>query len=222
MVVTGHINTAFSPWLHSPAASDRESPHILQLPYFRLAVGGRTAVALFFLITGYVNSIGPVGRARSGNVEGAFSGVARASLARAGRLILPTAIATVIAWLCANLRIYHMAQHIDATWIRQRWHKPSASVGEAITDLVQAQVATWTRGWDDYDGTQWTLLHFLRASMLVYMTLVATMLVQPRYRKGVYFLLHAYGWVSGDRECELVFLGFLRHVQRLIKLAFFA
>lgn len=200
MVVTGHINTAFSPWLHSPAMSDDASPHIFQLPYFRLAVCGRTAVALFFVITGYVNSIGPLTRARSGNVEVAFSGIARAALSRAGRLVLPTAVATIIAWLCANLRIYQMAQHIDATWIRQGWHAPSASVGEAITDLIHALVSTWTKGWDDYDGTQWTLHHFLRASMLVYIMLVATMLVQSKYRKGIYVFMYAYGWISGDRK----------------------
>ena len=191
--------------MHASAPSDDDAPRLFQLPFFRLGVSGRTAVALFFLITGYVNSIGPLGRARSGNVEGAFSGVARAALARAGRLVLPTAIATLFAWLMANLRIYQMAQHIDATWIRQGWHAPSNSVGEAITDLIHAQVATWTRGWDDYDGTQWTLLHFLRASMLVYLTLVATMMVKPRYRKGIYIFMYIYGWLANDRKsiCSL-------------------
>ena len=60
MVVCGHLCTALVPWLHSPAADPKTAPHLFQLPFFRLAVGGRSAVAIFFLVTGYVNSIGPI------------------------------------------------------------------------------------------------------------------------------------------------------------------
>lgn len=44
----------------------------------------------------------------------------------------------------------------------------------------------------DYDDHQWALLPLLKGSMLVYITLVATMLMQYRYRMLVYVLMYLY------------------------------
>jgi hypothetical protein len=198
MVVCGHLCTAFVPWLHSPAHSTKEAPHIFQLPFLRLCVGGRSAVALFFLITGYVNSIGPIGKSRSGNTEAAFTGIARSALARSGRLVLPTLIATLFSWFLANTNAYHMTKHVDSTWIRQGWHRQEPTIWAALKSLFRAEVETWTNGWDEYDGTQWTLRLFLEGSMMVYMTMLATILVTPRARKLVFVLLYLYSWASGQ------------------------
>jgi len=196
MVVMGHLCTAFAPWLHQPAKDPNTPPHPFQLPFLRLVVGGRAAVAIFFLITGYVNSIGPIGRSRAGNVDGAFTGIARSALARSGRLILPTAIATTITWFIAQINGYHMTRHVDATWIRQGWHGQSPSFFAALKSLAKAQVETWTTGWNEYDGTQWTLHLFLEGSMLVYCTMTALVLVRPRARYLIYFIMYWYFWVQ--------------------------
>ncbi|KAF2735410.1 hypothetical protein EJ04DRAFT_464934 [Polyplosphaeria fusca] len=198
MVVCGHLCTAFVPWLHSPAPDPKTAPHLFQLPFFRLAVGGRSAVALFFLITGYVNSIGPIGKSRAGNTDAAFNGIARSALARSGRLILPTMIATFLTWFMANTNAYHMTKHVDSTWIRQGWHRQEPSLYQAFRSLFKAEVETWTIGWDDYDGTQWTLHLFLEASMLVYMTMFATVLVRPKARFLIYGVLYLFFWQKGE------------------------
>lgn len=198
MVVCGHLCTAFVPWLHSPAQDAHTAPHLFQLPFFRLAVGGRSAVALFFLITGYVNSIGPIGRSRAGNTDAAFNGIAKSALARSGRLILPTMIATALTWFMANINAYHMTKHVDSTWIRQGWHRQEPTLGAAFSSLFKAEVGTWTVGWDDYDGTQWTLHLFLEGSMLVYMTMFATILVKPKARFVIYAALYLYFWQLGE------------------------
>ncbi|KAL5412843.1 hypothetical protein PMIN04_009673 [Paraphaeosphaeria minitans] len=198
MVVCGHLCTAFVPWLHSPANDANTAPQVLQLPFFRLAVGGRSAVALFFLITGYVNSIGPIGRSRAGNTDAAFHGIAKSALARSGRLILPTIIATALTWFMANINAYHMTKHVDSTWIRQGWHRQEPTLGAALGSLFKAEVDTWTVGWDEYDGTQWTLHLFLEGSMLVYMTMFATVLVKPKARYIIYAVLYLYFWQLGE------------------------
>ncbi|KAF2661841.1 hypothetical protein K491DRAFT_673758 [Lophiostoma macrostomum CBS 122681] len=197
MVVCGHLCTALVPWLHSPARDPKTAPHLFQLPFFRLAVGGRSAVALFFLITGYVNSIGPIGKSRAGNNDAAFTGIARSALARSGRLVLPTMVATVISWFLANINAYHMTKHVDSTWIRQGWHRQEPSLWAAFRSLFKAEVETWTIGWDEYDGTQWTLHLFLEGSMLVYMTMFATVMVKPKARFIVYAFLYMYYWQLG-------------------------
>ncbi|KAJ9648832.1 hypothetical protein H2201_005092 [Coniosporium apollinis] len=198
VVVTGHLVTAFAPHIHSPAPSPSESPALFQLPILRLCAAGRGAVALFLLITGYVNAIGPISKSRAGNADAAFVSIARSALARTGRLVLPTAIATLISWFLANVNAYHMTMHVDATWIRQGWHRQEPTVWAAVTSLVHAQISTWTTGWNEYDGTQWSLIYFLIGSMIVYMTMVATVLVTPRARKVVYVVLFSYAWMSGQ------------------------
>ncbi|KAL1794381.1 hypothetical protein ACET3X_007802 [Alternaria dauci] len=197
MVVCGHLCTAFVPWLHQPAHDPKTAPHLFQLPFFRLAVGGRSAVALFFLVTGYVNSIGPISKSRQGNHDAAFHGIARSALARSGRLILPTMAATVVTWFMANTNAYHMTKHVDAQWIRQGWHRQEPSLWMALKSLFKAQTQTWTTGWDEYDGTQWTLHLFLEGAFLVYTTMLATILVRPKARFIVYAVMYAYFWQVG-------------------------
>lgn len=200
MVVCGHLCTSFVPWLHQPAKNPETAPRLFQLPFLRLCVGGRSAVGLFFLITGYVNSIGPIAKSRAGNTDAAFQGIARSALARSGRLILPTMIATFISWFLANINAYHMTRHVDSTWIRQGWHGPSPSIWQAMKDLYRAEVETWTVGWDDYDGTQWTLHLFLEGSMMVYCTMLATVLIRPKARYITYAVLYLYFWQQSRNE----------------------
>ncbi len=201
-VVGGHLCTSFMPILHSPAVSDTEGPMLFQLPILRLCVGGRSAVALFLLITGYVNALGPRAKARAGSIDAAFASLSKSALGRPGRLILPAVIATIFSWLLANLHAYDMTKHVDATWIRQGWHGASPTVADALISLLRAEISTWTTGWDEYDGTQWMLRVSLLGSMIVYTTTLATMLVTPRARKIVYAFIYFCGWVAGDGESE--------------------
>jgi peptidoglycan/LPS O-acetylase OafA/YrhL len=198
MVVCGHLCTSFVPWLHQPALDAKTAPHLFQLPFFRLAVGGRSAVAIFFLVTGYVNSIGPISKSRAGNTDAAFTGIARSALARSGRLLLPTMAATVVTWFMANTNAYHMTKHVDSTWIRQGWHRQEPTLWQALRSLFRAQTETWTVGWNEYDGTQWTLHLFLEGSMLVYTTMFATVMVKPKARFMIYGVLYCYFWQCGE------------------------
>ncbi|KAF2457522.1 acyltransferase 3 [Lineolata rhizophorae] len=200
MIVCGHLCTAFVPWLHRPAMAEDEGPWIFQLPLLRLCVSGRAAVAIFFLITGYVNSLGPISKSRSGNTDGAFASIARSALARSGKLVLPTIFATFVSWFLAQTNAYKMAQHIDATWIRQGYHRQEPTVWLAIVHLFRAQIATWIGDWNEYDGTQWTLHLFLEGAMMVYLTMLASVLVTPRARKYIYGALYVYAWLAGNNH----------------------
>lgn len=207
MVVCGHLCTALVPWLHSPANDPKTAPHLFQLPFFRLAVGGRSAVAIFFLVTGYVNSIGPISKSRAGNHDAAFTGIARSALARSGRLVLPTMAATFITWFMANTNAYHMTKHVDSTWIRQGWHRQEPTLWAALKSLIKVETETWTIGWNEYDGTQWTLHLFLEGSMLVYTTMFATVLVKPKARLLVYAVLYLYFWQMGEGKQSVSTIG---------------
>ena len=70
----------------------------------------------------------------------------------------------------------------------------------AIKSLFRAQLETWTVGWDDYDGTQWTLHLFLQGAMLVYTTMLATILITPKARMLIYAVLYFYFWQAGESK----------------------
>ncbi|KAI9810825.1 MAG: hypothetical protein M1827_006032 [Pycnora praestabilis] len=200
LVVTGHLCTAFLPLIHSPALTERKPPIIFQLPFIRVFfVGGRTSVALFFLITGYVNSLNSIRKSQAGATDAALSDLARSSLTRAGRLILPTAAATFCSWLLCHLGAYSITGWVDSEWIRNGARGPEPSVWAALYSLFKSEVKTWIDGeYNDYDGTQWTLLLFLQGSFIVYTTLLATLYTCPRYRKSIIAGLWAYSWINGQ------------------------
>ena len=45
---------------------------------------------------------------------------------------------------------------------------------------------------------QWTLPYLLKASMLVYLTMLATVYVLPKSRMLVYAMMYCYYWKMGD------------------------
>ncbi|KAF1809003.1 hypothetical protein P152DRAFT_172989 [Eremomyces bilateralis CBS 781.70] len=200
IVVSGHVLTAFAPEIHAPSNAADEPPTLMQLPFFRLLIAGRAAVALFFLITGYVNTLGPLVKAKAAGVDVAFSGLSKNALKRPAQLILPAFFATLISWGLANVGAYKMGKHIDATWIRQGYHAPGTSISSAIYSLFHAEASTWTEGWNEYDGIQWAMIVLLEGSMIVYLTLLATLPVTPKARRVGFLAVYFYGWIAGTAQ----------------------
>ncbi|PGH17686.1 hypothetical protein AJ79_01048 [Helicocarpus griseus UAMH5409] len=198
IVVTGHICTAFVPFLHNPADKEGSGPLFFQLPFVRLIVGGRAAVAVFFIITGFVNSLNPIKNARAGNTSVALNNLARSTFTRSGRLVLPTSVATCIAWFLCQIGAFSMASRVDAGWIRGGAHAPDGSFGEAISKLFRALTLFWHSGPGEYDPTHWTLVYFLQGSFRVYLALLAMMLLTTRYWRAVTVFLYVWCWVIGD------------------------
>lgn len=74
---------------------------------------------------------------------------------------------------------------------------------QAFRSLIKAETETWTIGWNDYDGTQWTLHLFLEGSMLVYITMFATVMVKPKARMLIYAALYLYFWQLGEGKIDM-------------------
>lgn len=200
MVVTGHLLSAIWPILLSPVQSAGGVPLLMQLPFIRVVHAGRVSVAIFALITGYVSSNKPIGLVRAGETDKALSSIALSAFKRTGRLVLPTSVATVVAWSITQLGGFEVARFSAQPWIRNISPHPSKSWMEAIGMLFENLVTTWTKGANEYDKVQWTITFFLRAAMLTYMTLIATAYVQSHYRLMLYAGLYLYYWCAGDRK----------------------
>jgi len=71
-------------------------------------------------------------------------------------------------------------------------------VGEAIKQLIYHIITTWTNSWNIYDANQWTLLPLLKGSMEVYMVMIATAHIKPRYRMMVQLAFFTYYYVAND------------------------
>lgn len=197
MVAVAHLVTAFYPEIHDPALSPDGPSLVLQLPVLRLCVGGPTALAMFFIISGHV-STSKILNLNKKDPELALKTLSRTTLARPIRLILPAAAATTVSWFLSEVGAYSMISKINAEWIRNGRKSPDATLYNATTRLVTACVKTWTEGWDEYDGTQWPMVLLLESSILCYVMLLATTYVAPRMRRVLFLAVYWYGWAGGQ------------------------
>ena len=200
MVVTGHIFATLWPILKSPTQSYHGSSLLLQLPFIRLVYAGRVSIAVFALIAGYVNAIKPMRFMRAEENDKALASIASSAFRRTGRLVLPTTIATVIAWFLTQIGGFEVARHANQPWLRDISPGGSPSLSEAVSSLLKNLVTTWTTGSNDYDKIQWTITFLLQAAWLTYMALLATVYVKSKYRLLIYGGLYCYFWYARNRQ----------------------
>jgi peptidoglycan/LPS O-acetylase OafA/YrhL len=120
--------------------SSFDVPFPFALPFFRIILhGGFLAVAIFFVLSGYVCSMKPLKLALAGKPEEARRNIASSAFRRVVRLVVPATIATTISWILANIGAYNTALSLDG-WLAAHSHDPSYSFISAIYDLGQALV----------------------------------------------------------------------------------
>ncbi|PGH27360.1 hypothetical protein AJ80_00838 [Polytolypa hystricis UAMH7299] len=198
IVVTGHLCTAFVPYLHDASAGEGQWPLLFQYPILRLCVAGRAAVAMFFILTGYVNSLNPIKNSTNGNFELALSNLAKSTFTRSGRLVFPTNVAAFVAWLFCQVGASNLARRVDSPWIRMVTKEPGPTFWQAIKKLMVNLTFFWHNGDGTYDPTHWSIVYFLQGSMRLYLVLLATMLVKTKWRMAVVAALYIFGWCTSD------------------------
>ena len=198
-VVTSHLVRGYAIWLLRPAVEENGYIPWYEWPFIRAYAEGWPWVAVFLILTGFVNTIQPVQKARTGNTDSSLSGLASSAFRRTLRLVLPCTIATFFSWIIAQCGGYNIARMVDSEWMRSSGSaERSQSVLTAITDLLRAIYRTWAWADNDYDRNQWSMTWFLRGTMLLYVTLLATVRVRPRYRMLIFLALFLYSWKNRD------------------------
>ncbi|KAJ5657239.1 uncharacterized protein N7484_000888 [Penicillium longicatenatum] len=203
IVVTYHVCSAFAKWLNSPAIEENGEVFIFQQPFLRIIFAGRFAVSLFFLISGYVNSFNSIKQIRNGDQSGVLSKLSRNTILRAGRLVVPTNVAILTVWLVCQLNGFRIANQVDSDWVRVVATAPDPTFRDALAGLFRNWVLFWKSGDSPYDRTYWTIPYFLKGSMLVYLTLLATTHTTPRSTKLLLICLYGYSWLNGDALMEM-------------------
>ena len=195
-----HLSRSFAYTLIPPAQDSTHLGSFIHLPLLRLPAQGAPWVSLFFILTGYVNAMKPIKQARNGNGNQALSGLAFSAFRRTGRLVLPATIATVISWILCQLGLFEIGRTCEAGWIRDTSPKPGPGVTGSLRLLFENLFTTWTTGSNAYDKNQWTFPFLLKGSMLVFITLLATVRIHSNYRVLVFLGLYTFSWASGDRK----------------------
>lgn len=184
--------------LSSPAQSEHSLPSFLQLPIIRLLISGRASLSIFFLLTGFVNSLSFLKQVRASNQHAALPGLAKSSFRRIGRMILPAAAATSVSWVLCHLGAYRLAKRGEIAWFRDISPTPKSSLTAAIWDLLYNLWTTWAKSSNEYDKVQWNLFFLLKASLIVYTILLMTTFLTQRGRKACLIMYYIYGWMSND------------------------
>lgn len=121
--------------------SSFDVPFPFALPIFRIILhGGFLAVAIFFVLSGYVCSMKPLKLSLAGKPEEARRNIASSAFRRVVRLIIPPTLATTISWILANTGAYNMALSLENSWLAAHSHWRSDGFVNAIRDLCQAIV----------------------------------------------------------------------------------
>lgn len=210
-VVCSHISLSFFRDLVPPCDNGVDGPsRLFQQPIFRLIVQGNSFVALFFILTGFVNSLKPLKQMQSNDLEGALVALAKSSMNRVPRLVLPAVAVTILTWLATQFGIFEVARRTDAYWLATTSRAPSESWSVAFDDLMTAIKYTWVWGENPYDQPQWALPSLLKASMWIFITLLMTSTTRPSFRIAVFAFAYAWSWVAADAVMGLnVFAGMI-------------
>lgn len=187
------MTLAFARYIVRPADGEGGPSSWMQQPFLRLVGQGPAWVALFFILSGFVNALKPVKLARSGNIESALSNLAISSFRRPFRLFLPATATTIISWFITQFGAYETARRSDAYWLYITSPSPSPTWGKAFEDLLTAIRTTWLyEPGTPYDQPQWALLFLLQGSMFVFTALLITINLTPRFR--VFAIVVCYFW----------------------------
>ena len=204
LVVITHLARTFDPDLFRPASTEDVPPRVLQWPFIRVLFQGRLGVAIFSLVTGYVCALKPIRQAQSGNSEAAMVSIAKSAFRRIPRLVFPTTIATVIIWFLCQCGVYRIAKKTDSAWLSYTSPEITPYFGDAVRTLFFNIIETWVYGRNIYDPNHWNLQPLLKGAMLVYISLFATIYMQPKYRMMTSLAQWVYYYIGNDCKHALL------------------
>lgn len=203
-VVLGHFVNAFLPWT-SGFGAVRHLPFepALQEAPFTLFYSGSFAVAVFFVLSGFVLSVKFF---QTSSVDVVVS----SALRRYVRLAVPVLGSVVVAWflLAAGLmRNHEAAERTGSTgWLSTFWNMSA----NPVRAVYEGTYGAFFRGSVDYNSSLWTMSYELAGSFIVFMLLALFGKVRRRWVVYAVFCLalgrdYYVAFVMGVALCDLWF-----------------
>lgn len=174
-------------WFYGPLApfvwglGHEGESYLVQLPFIRTFFsGGAAAVAIFFVLSGYVLSISPLQKLQRGHARKCYTGLASAVVRRPFRLYLPVIGVSLAFAVCMHLPL-GLAPRVG-------WPQPEESilaelqtwVSETLKLLNPFHLLGKPRPWYIYDPPAYTMPIEFAGSMLIFGLLAAFSCVSSR------------------------------------------
>ncbi|CAK4032220.1 acyltransferase, class 3 [Lecanosticta acicola] len=181
-------------------------PHmeLWRLPFIRLWMGsGHAQVSVFFVLSGFVLSWGPLQKIQRGDLEKFAEGLGSATLRRWIRLFLPCF--AVAFWECLELYFGFrtMPKEPKSNLFAQIWEY----VGEQAEFANPFNVnRTPYNSLNAYDFTMWTIPYEWAGSLLVFLVLLAVCRVKSFLRRTMVLLVVAV-WACVRAEWNFFLFG---------------
>jgi peptidoglycan/LPS O-acetylase OafA/YrhL len=170
-----------------------QNHNILQLPIVRLLYSGPPMVCGFFVISGYALSLKPLKQMRSRSWEPLYTTMASSIFRRGLRLFIPTTISCFLIFIMMRMGVYEITREFSgSTYLRNvHEHHPvrlETFYGQFKDWLLQMFnficIFSWApfAGSTGYDVHLWTIPVEFRASMMLFLTLIALSRLRPWLR----------------------------------------
>lgn len=158
-------------------------------------------VTLFFAISGFGLSYGFLGALRKGQVTNAVSRLASLTLRRWLRLFVPASISMFVVCMASFIGAYDQGREFqDGEWLTGTWeqHPPRMkNFGKQLKDFCKmwwtwSSPFRWGFYYSEYDPHTWTIPVEFRSSIVLFVVLLASAGLKPRWSFGMICLVTLY------------------------------
>ena len=212
IVVNQHLTYNFTEAIFRGWGLDDNNKWLAQVPGISLLWDGRSMVAIFFVISGYVLSHKPLRLMRSQSWEQVNHTIASSAFRRLPRLYIPVMASTLATCMASYLGVFDNARAVKAKPLILTGNEPCPDK----FDTLSAQLRQWwgfileqTRSGrtipNVLDLHTWTIPVEFMSSMTLFATQMALCRVKPLPRLAVVALLIMFS-VNWDWEGNVMFL----------------
>ena len=203
VVILQHNTNEYYVELHRGWGDEEGDHYIMQLPFIRLLLHGSLMVAIFFVISGFALTYGPLGHAHAGRVDDVLAHLPSSVFRRPLRLFLPIVPVITVSLLLIQCQLFYSLRSDDFMTAQSNIFKEFAVAIDQTLLMTATSVAM------PYFAQGWTLTMELHGSLLVYLCLAAFVRLQPRMRIGFIVLLAVYELEVAQWEMFLLLIGML-------------
>jgi peptidoglycan/LPS O-acetylase OafA/YrhL len=223
-----HFGAIHHPDIQPGFGSSPENRYIIQLPFLRLLVSGPAMVALFFIISGYALSWGPLKVLHQGARDQCAQRLSSATFRRAMRLYLPGIASTFVIMICISLGMYDWGQKAwESNVDVPGFHEPQPPQFRRDPFATQfwnwvlcswRWINIWSVTGHEYNPHLWTLSVEFRCSIALFMALLALARTKTIYRLAGLASFVVYCYYTNSWPEWLFFAGATLAQLRLIQL----
>ncbi|KAF5627484.1 acyltransferase [Fusarium sp. NRRL 52700] len=183
----------------------------IKLPIIRLLYAGPT-VPIFFIVSGFVLAYKPLKLIHKKDYNALGLYTMSSVLRRPFRLFLPPLVSTFIVAIAVSAGLYSAPYQDMPGWV-PRYPEQLGSLWVQIWDWISFVLVDLTHPWSwkspmsEYDSHLWTIPIQFRASMIIYLTLLALARARVWVRGTALVFLCLYSLQQGRWEMYLFFAG---------------